>query len=132
MNAHYKKFIRKKYILVGHAHHILNTNRLSWDGIYLLEALISNAWQTWNTFCRDLLLKSCQGCIGRSGIKYIGRDGDNSIEFIAGEYKIYKNGNAKASKKIKKINNIRNHPTWGDCNCILNVINGLNPINKAT
>ena len=50
---------------------------------YYIEGLISDTWQIWNRFCRELLIASCQGAIGVSGVVYPERPGDSSWQRIA-------------------------------------------------
>ena len=132
MEKEYKRFTNRILRLQRRADAILEDQNLpTWKLIYYMEGLVSDTWQFWNVFCRNLLILSCQGCTGRSGHFYPVRSiSDNSINHIALEYTHYKNGNTSPLLKCNKILHPHNFPTWGATRYILNVINGLSTSNK--
>lgn len=105
-----------------------------WELTYLTTTLISTTWQHWSTFCRKLIIHSCQGARARDLTKITPRLTNNTIERIAYE--------ASLAKQSGSISNARNNghinfsmwqePTWGDPSKITKIITGLNPSNSIT
>lgn len=132
MLTEFKHFIRRSCRLATRAKKLLAERPTDWQFIYNTEGLISDAWQSWNLFCRNLLVKSCQGCHGRQGTQYAARPSmDNSLERIALEVKLFGNGAAAPPPPGKKIANAWAFPTWGDGAKIINAVNGLNTQNNV-
>ncbi len=74
-------------------------------------------------------MESCRGSVGRNGIIYRKRIGDNCWQRIGYEAKqVCRNQNIKPAKKL---NYLSEEPTWGDMGKIIDIIKVLNPINKS-
>lgn len=102
-----------------------------WQFNYQTEVLISDIWQNWSRFCRNLVLLSCQGTKARDMSIICKRNQDNSWKRIGYE----------ASMAVKKrplttnghINfKLRLEPTWGDIDAFITIVNTLSPANKNT
>ena len=105
-----------------------------WRRRALTEVLVSDLWQAWNEFVRDILIASCAGCVTRSGVIVAARPGLNSWQRISYEAKAYatvgKTGTPIKKLKAKWLNSHRyQDPTWGDLDHIVDVVNGLAPAN---
>lgn len=109
----------------------INSNRTNlkrWEFNYLTEVLISDIWQAWCNFCRELILSSCRGTIARNGQLVNKRFGDNSLQRIGYEAKQANyNHNVTANGHLNFM--IRNEPTWGDLNSIIRIVQRLQPSN---
>lgn len=130
MSLHYelKLYLKKHVRIIDRARYIQHNISPRWMNIYATEALISETWQLWNTACKNILIKSCQGCSGRSGKYYPKRPNtDNSVARIAYEVKQYGRNQQPQNGKITTA--FWNEPTWGDGKKIITVIKGLNPNN---
>jgi hypothetical protein len=101
-----------------------------WEQRYLCETLLSDCWQAWNDFCRNILHLSCKGGVCRSGAAIAPRLGVNSWQRLGFEAK-----NARppplSLNATKTISFLRQEPTWGDQNKIIDVITTLGPANTA-
>lgn len=97
---------------------------------FVLEGLISMTWQAWGRFCRDLALKSCQGCATSTGIvvaKRAGATGDNRLAYEALCAVRHQTPNATRTLTYR-----REEPTWGDPQRFLDIVIGLAPGNAST
>lgn len=129
-NNLHKNFIRKCFIFRRRIENIdlLRPQLDQWQIHYLIESLLSDIWQSWNGFCRDLIILSCQGTTARNGSLIAARGGDVSEMRLAYEAKQYssqsrpkQNGPANFPKRYE--------PTWGDLDSLLRIISGLTPAN---
>lgn len=108
--------------------HTIRNNFNDFEVKLLSEGLISDAWQTWNYFCRQMIISSCRGAVGISGTLYLSRNFDNSWQRLGYEARQY------ASKH--KVNSTTKHqgiyqdPTWGDISKFVDIIMGLAPTNR--
>ena len=94
----------------------------------LLEGVLSQIWQIWNRFCREVFIESCMGTMTLAGpvvglplavspeavSQAVIRARKNRIPFWLG------------SNAILKL-----EPTWGDVNVLLGAIASLNPSNAV-
>ena len=107
-----------------------------WRRRALAEVLISDLWQIWNDFVREMLLASCGGCFTRSGVPVPPRPGNNSWQRVSYEAKqiVQCRRQGKVVKiKRRAVNSHRfQDPTWGDLDYIVDLVAGLNPQNAAT
>ena len=101
-----------------------------WEFNYLSETLISDLWQAWCNFCRELLLLSCRGTKDRNGNVILKLNRDNSRNRI-----LYEVSQNKSNSHITANghNNFKNHKdiTWGDMSYLINAIQYLSPRNEA-
>jgi hypothetical protein len=128
----HNRFIRKCFIFRQRVKEIslLRSKMTPWQIHYLIESLLSDIWQSWCMFCRQLILLSCQGTIARNGDVVAKRLGDTSELRLTYEAKQY------AAQQPLKPNgqnafHKRYEPTWGDLNLLIRMISGLNPNNSA-
>jgi hypothetical protein len=132
---------RRSVTLVGRVHRRASfvatvSSRSRWEDRALSEALISDLWQIWNEFVRQILLASCSGCTTRSGIIVAARRGDNSWQRVSYEARQH----AQASKFGKRARIGRaaraagryQDPTWGDLDTLVDVTIGLAPSNAGS
>lgn len=100
-----------------------------WEFNYLTEVLISDIWQTWCSFCRELVFSSCRGTRARNGDFIAKRVGNNSWKRLGYEAsQVAKNQAIAANGHLNFA--IRKELTWGDIHKLLLVINHLSPGNK--
>lgn len=95
-----------------------------------LEGALSDAWQAYCTFVRQLLIRSCTGCTTARGVMHpasIAPANWQRASYIA--HRVAKN----ASILPTSVNQVmRKEPTWGDSGKIIGVISALNPGNAVT
>ena len=95
----------------------------------LQEGLISNLWQIWSNFCRDIILASTQGARTETGTITTSPYSTLSameIAFIAKKLAL--------KQKISRISPLQGsylEPTWGDSNKINLIISGLRCSNQG-
>ncbi len=99
-----------------------------WEFNYLTEVLISDIWQCWCHFSRDLYLTSCRGTKARDGTCIISKGGDTSWQRLGYEATQSLRGHTnKATGHISFV--MRKEPTWGDLDAFLRIVNGVRPAN---
>ncbi|MFL6725019.1 MAG: hypothetical protein ACJ8FS_00715 [Sphingomicrobium sp.] len=100
------------------------------DRFALQEGLISNLWQSWGRFCRDVLVNSAIGTQSLSGANvaspYAGRP-EAEIAYIARQL-----AQKSPVGLIKAIAGPHQEPTWGDLGKINLIATGLGTSNQAT
>lgn len=100
---------------------------LTKEKIYELEGILSDVWQVWGRFCREVTMLSCTGCISQQGAvvpaHYPHRD---NVSFVAWKQK---GGVPPAAVGVNAI--LRKEPTWGHIDKLLEVIDALGPANAA-
>jgi len=101
-----------------------------WQQRYLSYSVASQLWQIWCSFCRDVILNSCQGGTTRSGIRIVARPNDNSWERVGYEAKEYAKGNTPHTTRTLRFRS--QEPTWGDQAFLLRSMTGLSPVNLTT
>lgn len=98
------------------------------DRYALQEGLLSNLWQSWNLFCRDILIASAQGASTISGAlvtsPYSGRL-EAEISFVA--TKLSKN---QQIGTIRPLRGRHLEPTWGDAGKLNLISHGINASNS--
>jgi len=95
--------------------------------VYELEGWLSEVWQIWCRFCRHVVMASCSGCQTASGVSLVASHASpDVVSFIASRQK---NGQAPASQGTNTI--YQKEPTWGHIDRLLEVIQALNPPNRA-
>lgn len=99
-----------------------------WRIQYYTEGLISDLWQDWCNFTRNVLMLSCQGCITRSGSPVLRRMTENSPCRIAYEAKQALTGDPVRKGKVLAAK--RQEPTWGDKERLIDIVVGLKPANE--
>lgn len=132
MRKAYTGFIRKSSLLKTRAEKILEmrADHERWQFQYLSHALISDLWQCWCLFCREVLIQSCNGTISTRGSIIQPRNvADNSPLRIAYEVNQYRKG--QQANHGRTINFLRQEPTWGDQSVLLRVIPRLGLSNQA-
>ncbi len=102
-----------------------------WKHCYLTEVLVSDMWQSWCRFSRELFLSSCRGCIARDGQEIFGISGDKSwkrLGYMAKQALGSQNATAHGHLNFQ----LRKEPTWGDLNVFLKIVNNIKPDNYQT
>lgn len=97
---------------------------------HLLEGALSDAWQAYCSFVRQLVIRSCTGCSTASGLVYAA-----SIVPAQWQRASYIAIRAKQGRSIQPghANNfLWKEPTWGDTNSIVDIVSALNPGNAHT
>lgn len=126
----YRKFDARcnSYYLRAHEIQKLKLSVPRWKYNYLTEVLLSDVWQGWSGFCRELIFSSCRGTKARDGTLIKPRTGDVTWERLGYEAK-------QAQRGIKTTSNghrnfyIRNEPTWGDIDSFIKATLALAPAN---
>lgn len=107
------------------------SNVEDWQFCYLTEVLISDVWQAWCHFCRELFLSSCRGCTARNGEKITAISGDKSwmrLGYIAKQASQNRNSTPGGHLNFA----IRKEPTWGDLDVFLRIVDTIRPDNYQT
>jgi len=128
-NLH-NRFINNIYKLEQRADTIRNDIIAAdkWNSKYLTESLLSDLWQHWCVFCREVIISSCRGCKTKSSALVGNRLSDNSWQRIG--YEARQGANRSAVQPNRNINYLRNEPTWGDIDKLIDIIAAVNPNNK--
>lgn len=104
------------------------TSLETWQFNYMTEVLISDVWQSWCHFSRELFFSSCRGCVARNGqkIKSIGVDQTwKRLGYIAKQASL----NQKVTPNGHNSFAIRKEPTWGDLDIFIRIVNNIQPSN---
>lgn len=97
----------------------------------LTEYVISETWQAWNTFTKDVIIKSVQGCRARDGLIISGRNsGCNDYWGICYEASCYAKNQRIKINGYSGFKHYHSH-TWGDPIKIIDVISGFSPNNAS-
>lgn len=129
----YKKFDSRCKSYSNRALHITtNQSNLSrWQYNSLTEVLLSDVWQSWCKFCRDLYLSSCRGCVARNGQRIHSLPHDQSWQRLGYLAKrASQNNNPTPQGHLSFA--IRKEPTWGDIDIFLRIISRIQPQNQQT
>ena len=132
MITQYNKYSKKSFILRKRAEEILYEmpNVEQWRNYYLSYTLVSDIWQNWCSFCKDIIICSCSGTLTRTGRSIAARPGTNDWKRISYEINQAKFG--RTAHADKQIRFLRQEPTWGDQNLLLTTIPVLNPSNAPS
>ena len=96
--------------------------------LFELEGWLSTVWQSWGRFCRNTVVASCCGCQTTSGIVVPAtHTSAGTVSYIA-----WKQCRGTAPKSSGTNGLLRNEPTWGHIDKLLDVITALNPFNYGT
>lgn len=101
-----------------------------WEFNYQTEVLISDIWQNWCHFTRELLMSSCRGTVARNGGIILMRNGDNTWQRLGYEAK-QAVSQANATSNGHASFAIRKEPTWGDLSNVTRIISRLKPNNEV-
>jgi hypothetical protein len=94
----------------------------------LLEGLLSKVWQSWNSFCRGCVVKSCTGTVNAAGIA-IKKLPDALTEAHVSAAAI--RAKRRSPPYWGATNTVlRSEPTWGDTDVLVTVLTGLQPANS--
>lgn len=95
-----------------------------------LEGALSDAWQAYCSFVRQLLIRSCGGCTTAGGVMHaasIKPSGWKRASYIAIQ------ASREKAVQVGRVNDIlRREPTWGDASNIAKIVSSLNPGNSQT
>lgn len=95
----------------------------------LLEGILSRVWQSWNKFCRQVIVESCLGTQTLSGPVAATPPAVSEQAVSAASIRV-KNKAAVVWQGTNSL--LRREPTWGDVDSLLDIVNGLAPSNAAT
>jgi len=99
------------------------------DRFALQEGIISQLWQYWCAFCRDIVIASTKGASTRSGIQTTSpyaANSDPEIAFVAKQLASQKNVTT-----VKPLSGSHLEPTWGDIKKMNLILNGMGCSNGA-
>lgn len=99
-----------------------------WRAQYLTESVLSQLWQLWGRFCREVILASCSGCTTISGA-VPARASDNSWQRVG--YEARQAAFQQKAQASKQNSSMRQEPTWGDVNKLIDIVTTLAPSNRA-
>lgn len=95
-----------------------------------LEGTLSDAWQAYCNFVRQLAIRSSMGCTTTNGIVHAASIAPANWQRAS--YMAYRAAN-NAKVLPASVNNVmRKEPTWGDTNKIISIVSALNPGNATT
>lgn len=131
MHRHYAKFMSRTNVIESRFE--IAQSKLSsapiWESRSLCETLVSDLWQLWCNFCREVIHLSCNGCILRDGIIVVKRPKDNSWQRIG--YEAAQASRNQSPKPGKLITQLRQEPTWGDQAKLIDILNVIQPHNDS-
>jgi hypothetical protein len=98
------------------------------DRFAIQEGLISQLWQSWNLFCRDVVIASSQGALttgGASTSSIYAHLSDSELAFVARKY--------SRREPVSTFAPLGKHlePTWGDFSKLNLIISGLRSTNDS-
>lgn len=99
-----------------------------WEFKYLSINLVSDIWNCWCDFCRNVIITSCRGTLTRSGKVIAERKSDNSWQKIG-----YDASQVLRKKSIvpgKMLTFRRHEPTWGDVSSLVQIVNKISISNS--
>lgn len=104
-------------------------NRSQFENWFLLEGLTSHCWQFWCQFCRQLLVAVGVGCTNRQGVILNACSIPPTWQRVSYFAMVVAQGSPP--KPAKTNSSLRKEPTWGDISKVMDIIQALNPANKA-
>jgi len=91
------------------------------------EGLLSECWQVWCKFCRDVVVRSCLGSTRSGGVGVPATYASwEQVSFVAARQR---NGVRPAAQGTNAL--LRKEPTWGDLDVVQDVVTALAPSNQA-
>lgn len=94
------------------------------------EGLVSNIWQSWGNFCRDVLISSAKGTTTQGGIPV--SSPHSALTSAEIKYFAMMLARKQTVKNIRASRGSHEEPTWGDVNKITLIANGLGLTNANT
>jgi len=109
----------------------------SWERSYLTESLVSDIWQGWCFFTKELIGKSCLGTTTTNSVTLssiaVSFFGVTSVDWRHIGFAASKIAQSRPYSPVGGvINSIRQEPTWGDIDKLINIVSGLPIANKNT
>lgn len=95
-----------------------------------LEGVLSDAWQAYCAFVRQLCIFSATGCKTKGGAVHIASVAPASWQRVS--YVAMRASQNSGVQPAVLNSLLRKEPTWGDAAKVVNIINALNPANAAT
>ncbi len=93
--------------------------------LHELEGILSTLWQSWNRYCRHVVMASCLGCDTKTLGSIVGvHPSEPVIAYIA-----KKQQNGVAPSTVSTLTLTRLEPTWGDMAKLMQIITALAPVN---
>ena len=130
LSRHHAILVRRYSLLSNffdtHYRHLPNFGHGRMHRLHALEGLISNAWQTWNGFCRGVIFDSCNGTTsmdGRAIAPHIDCPTIGRIGYVAKQ--VHHNRPIRANGTVQP----HSEPTWGDPSIILGAVEHYLPAN---
>ena len=102
------------------------SNRERW---VFQEGLVSAIWQSWNAFCRELVISSCLGCQTKTGSVLPGCVTPLKWERVS--HLAVRAASSVPPKTGVLNSSLRREPTWGDLSTLMDVIKALGPPNQV-
>jgi hypothetical protein len=117
------------YEEIATASNLASSADFSLENECVLEGVLSRAWQTWNRFCRELIIESCLGTTNLSG-PIAGHPSATSIVAVSMAAIRVRRHLMPVWRGANSV--LRDEPTWGDVNVLLDLIAGLGPSNATS
>lgn len=127
-----RKFVQRLHLVDSafERHLIEPVTKLRTDRYALQEGLISQLWQYWCVFCRDVVMASVQGATTSLGAltscQLAGRP-EMEVAYVA-----MRLARGKSIGSIRQLSGSHLEPTWGDPNKINLIASGIGCSNEAT
>lgn len=127
-----KKFVRRLEVADGaFERHVIDTSlSLRFDCYALQEGLLSHLWQSWNLFCRDIVISSALGANTNAGIlttsPYSGLT-EPEVAFVSQQL-----SRNHAIGTIRPLSGRHFEPTWGDSQKINRISVGIAASNSSS
>jgi hypothetical protein len=95
--------------------------------LFEVDGWLSDLWQLWCRFCRNVSFASCQGCTTSAGVVVAQSHATaGAVSYIASNQKKGAPPKAPGTNSL-----LRLEPTWGHIDKLLDVIKALQPANGA-
>jgi len=127
-----RKFVRRIEVADGaFERHVINTSlSFRFDCYALQEGLLSHLWQSWNLFCRDIVISSAKGANTKAGLlttsPYSGLT-EPEIAFVSQQL-----SRNHAIGIIRPLSGRHFEPTWGDSGKINRISLGIAATNSGS
>jgi hypothetical protein len=115
---------------ISHINHSRDTLE-QWKFNHLTEVLLSDIWQAWVHFCRELFFSSCRGCLARNGQIITPSGGNHTWQRLGYIARQASNGHPTKPNGHNSFV-VRNEPNWGDLDVFIRVVNSIQPNNHQT
>lgn len=98
----------------------------------IAEGLVSQTWQAWGHFCRQLIMLSALGCVSRGGVSInpcVAPATTQRVSYLS----IWATGTRSPTSipNATRTNTVlRREPTWGNVSSLVDIVQVINPANR--